>query len=74
MLVLSRKPGERIVIGEDIMITIVDVRGDRVRLGFQCPAHIPVHREEVRQRIRAEQLTRPPVEQREQWHECVEMT
>ena len=51
MLVLSRKPGERIVIGEDIMITIVDVRGDRVRLGLQCPAHVPVHREEVRQRI-----------------------
>ena len=39
MLVLSRKPGEQIVIGEDIVITVVDVHGDRVRLGFQCPAH-----------------------------------
>ena len=54
MLVLSRKPGERIVIGEDIMITIVDVRGDRVRLGFQCPATFPcIERKSVNAFVRS---------------------
>ncbi|MBP86978.1 MAG: carbon storage regulator [Planctomycetaceae bacterium] len=47
MLVLSRKKNEQIMIGEDIVITIVDVRGDKVRIGIEAPAHIPVHRQEV---------------------------
>lgn len=47
MLVLSRKKSESIVINDDVVITIVEVRGDKVRLGIQAPRDIPVHRKEV---------------------------
>lgn len=47
MLVLSRKKSESIVINDDITITIVEVRGDKVRLGIQAPREVPVHRKEV---------------------------
>lgn len=47
MLVLSRKSGETIVIGDDVKVTIVDIRGDKVRIGVDAPSHIPVHRQEV---------------------------
>ena len=47
MLVLSRKRDERIVIGDNIVITVVDVRGDKVRLGIDAPPEVPVHRQEV---------------------------
>lgn len=47
MLVLSRKRNEQITIGEDIVITIVDVRSDKVRIGIEAPAHVPVHRQEI---------------------------
>jgi carbon storage regulator len=47
MLVLSRKRDEQIVIGDDIVITIVDIRGDKVRLGVEAPGDVPVHRHEV---------------------------
>lgn len=55
MLVLSRKDGESIFIGDNIKITIVSIRGDKVRLGFDVPPEIPVHREEVYQAIQREQ-------------------
>ena len=51
MLVLSRKLGEVLVIGNSITVTVVAVDGDRVRLGIVAPAEVPVHREEVYQRI-----------------------
>lgn len=51
MLVLSRKKNERIMIGNDIEVTIVEIRGDRVKLGFIGPQEVPIHREEVYQRI-----------------------
>lgn len=47
MLVLSRKKNESIVINSDIVITVVDIRGDKVRLGIVAPKDVPVHREEV---------------------------
>jgi carbon storage regulator len=47
MLVLSRKRDERIVIGDNIVITVVEVRGDKVRLGIEAPVEVPVHRQEV---------------------------
>ena len=47
MLVLSRKRDEKIVIGENIVVMIVDIRGDKVRLGIDAPKEVPVHREEV---------------------------
>ena len=54
MLVLSRKRDERIVIGDNIVITVVDIRGDKVRLGIQAPTEIPVHRQEVYEAIQRE--------------------
>jgi len=47
MLVLSRKVNESIVINDDIVIVVVDIRGDKVRLGVDAPKEIPVHRQEV---------------------------
>ena len=54
MLVLSRQKDESIMIGDDVEITIVDVRGDKVRLGITAPKIIPVHRREVYDAIQAE--------------------
>ena len=47
MLVLTRNTNQSIVIGHDIVITVLDVRGDQVRLGIKAPRHIDVHREEI---------------------------
>ena len=47
MLVLSRKKNESIVINNDITIVVVDIRGDKVRLGVDAPKEVPVHRQEV---------------------------
>ena len=54
MLVLSRHRDESIMIGDDIVITIVDIRGDKVRLGIDAPQSIPVHRQEVYDAIQRE--------------------
>jgi carbon storage regulator len=51
MLVLSRKRGEAIVIGDNVTISILAVEGDRVKVGIAAPAEVPVHRSEIRQRI-----------------------
>ena len=52
MLVLSRKCGEKIVIpDQNIILTVLEVRGDRIRLGIEAPADVPVHRQEIWQRI-----------------------
>lgn len=54
MLVLSRQRDESIVIGDNIIITVVDIRGDKVRLGINAPTDIPVHRQEVWEAIQRE--------------------
>ncbi len=54
MLVLSRHRDESIMIGDDVVITIVDIRGDKVRLGIDAPTDIPVHRREVYDAIQRE--------------------
>ena len=54
MLVLSRQRDESIMIGDNIVVTIVDIRGDKVRLGIDAPATIPVHRQEVYEAIQRE--------------------
>ncbi len=56
MLVLSRQRDESIIIGDNIVITIVDIRGDKVRLGIEAPTEIPVHRQEVYEAIQRENL------------------
>lgn len=54
MLVLSRQRDESIVIGDNVVITIVDIRGDKVRLGIKAPSEVPVHRQEVFDAIQRE--------------------
>ena len=54
MLVLSRQRDESIIIGDNVVVTVVDVRGDKVRLGIQAPREIPVHRREVYEAIQRE--------------------
>ena len=51
MLVLSRKRGEAVVIGGGVTVTVLEVQGGRVKLGFAGPAEVPIHREEVHQRL-----------------------
>lgn len=52
MLVLSRKKNESIIINDDITIVVVEIRGDKVRLGVDAPKEVPVHRNEVYEAIR----------------------
>ena len=59
MLVLSRQRDETIMIGDDIEITVVDIRGEKVRLGINAPAHVPVHRKEVYEAIKREMQNGP---------------
>jgi carbon storage regulator len=54
MLILTRKLGENIRIGEQIKITVLDVKGGQVKLGIEAPPHVAVHREEIYERIREE--------------------
>jgi carbon storage regulator len=54
MLVLSRQRDESIIIGDNVQVTVVDIRGDKVRLGIIAPAEIPVHRKEVYDAIQRE--------------------
>lgn len=56
MLVLSRQRDESIMIGDNIVVTIVDIRGDKVRLGINAPSEVPVHRQEVYEAIQRENL------------------
>ncbi len=59
MLVLSRKKNESIVINSDITITVVEIRGDKVRLGIVAPKEVPVHRQEVYDAIHGKDADSP---------------
>ena len=52
MLILTRKVGESLLIGDDVSITILNVRGNKVKIGVKAPKEISVHREEIYQRIK----------------------
>lgn len=56
MLVLSRKKNESIVIDERIVITVVEIRGDKVRLGIEAPRDVPIHRQEIFEALRRANL------------------
>jgi carbon storage regulator len=59
MLVLSRKKNESIVINNDITVTVVEIRGDKVRLGIVAPKEVPVHRQEVYDAIHGKEAGEP---------------
>ena len=54
MLILTRRMGETLMIGDDIAVTVLDVKGNQIRLGIAAPKEIPVHREEVYLRVQEE--------------------
>ena len=55
MLILTRKIGEKLVIGEGIFFTVLGIKGNQVRIGIEAPADVPVHREEIFLKVKAEQ-------------------
>ena len=57
MLILTRKTGETVMIGEDVTVTVLGVKGNQVRLGVNAPKEVPVHREEIYVRIKGEHLS-----------------
>ena len=61
MLVLSRKKDEKIMIGDDVTLMVIEIRGDKVRLGIDAPKDVAVHREEVFDAIRRERTAAPAV-------------
>ena len=64
MLILTRRVGETLMIGDEVTVTVLGVKGNQVRLGISAPKNVSVHREEIYQRIKAEQADGlPPSEE-----------
>jgi carbon storage regulator len=60
MLILTRRVGETVMIGDDVKITVLGVKGNQMRIGIEAPHHVPVHREEIYERIKHEHRTAAP--------------
>ncbi len=72
MLVLTRKVGEKIQIGDDITILIMDIKGKQVRIGIDAPETVKVHREEIYQKIQEENIKAATIEMNE-FHELTKI-
>ncbi len=59
MLILTRRVGETLMIGDDVAVTVLGVKGNQVHIGIKAPREVAVHREEIHQRIRREQSQEP---------------
>lgn len=59
MLILTRRVGETLMIGDDVTVTVLGVKGNQVRVGVSAPKEVSVHREEIYERIKQEQKTQP---------------
>lgn len=60
MLILTRRVGEVVCIGDKTRVTVLGVKGNQVRIGFTCPDEVPVHRQEIYERIQAERAAAAP--------------
>lgn len=67
MLILTRRVSEALIIGDDITITVLSIKGHQVRLGINAPKKVPVHREEIYQRIQMEKLDKSVEESLEEY-------
>lgn len=59
MLILTRRVGESLIIGDEVTVTVLGVKGNQVRIGVNAPKEVSVHREEIYQRIQAEKSQQP---------------
>ncbi len=57
MLVLARRPGESIMVGQDIVVTVIEIKGGHVRIGIDAPRDVQVHREEIYEQVRQQNIT-----------------
>jgi carbon storage regulator len=62
MLILTRRVGETLMVGDEVTVTVLGVKGNQVRLGVNAPKHVAVHREEIYNRIQGEEQERKPEE------------